>query len=336
VARLTGRSMPSSRSHGEARRSGSAAGQPDVAADALERLRPTRPLEREIDDESTDKILSGFTELFFSAERPLDRPILFHHIQKTAGTALRKFIRSALPPSQRLVRQVENLSAQPREALLAWHRDWYESLTERQRDELCCAMAHSANYLLPAMDRPVLAITLVRDPVDRVVSQYYRRKSRRGNPLVPDPLSPPPSARKAKTWTLADAFEYFSGRSPRDVGHHGWVRSFNGQSRSLLAPHYDVGDLILSNGPPPDADLWRERLFTLMDETYTVGVQERFEEFVGRLAAMFGCEPWLPRAKVNRSRPAVSELPDTLRETILAHNWLDTELHAYARDRARA
>jgi hypothetical protein len=29
-------------------------------------------------------------------------------------------------------------------------------------------------------------------------------------------------------------------------------------------------------------------------------------------------------------------MPEALRETMLAHNWLDAELHAYAQDRVRA
>ena len=101
------------------------------------------------------------------------------------------------------------------------------------------------------------------------------------------------------------------------------------QARSLLAPHYDTRRFGFSAAPADDADLWRQRLFDLADNTYTLGPSERLDDFVRRLAVVFGCQPWSPRAKVNVSRPAEAEVSESTRQQILAFNWLDAELHAH-------
>ncbi len=47
------------------------------------------------------------------------------------------------------------------------------------------------------------------------------------------------------------------------------------------------------------------------------------------LAQRYGWETFEPRSKVNPVRPA-EETPAELRETILAYNWLDSELYELA------
>jgi hypothetical protein len=59
-------------------------------------------------------------------------------------------------------------------------------------------------------------------------------------------------------------------------------------------------------------------------------VQDRFEDYVDSLARRYGWTAFVPRSKVNRERPKVSEVSPELRETIRAHNWLDAELYELA------
>ncbi len=53
------------------------------------------------------------------------------------------------------------------------------------------------------------------------------------------------------------------------------------------------------------------------------------------LAQRYGWETFEPRSKVNPVRPA-EEISAELRETILAHNWLDSELYELAQNAAGA
>jgi hypothetical protein len=259
---------------------------------------------------------SAATEAFFRSDGAHDGPlVVVYHIQKTAGTALRHFVRRNLPPSD--VESVPDLRAlrhSPHE-LRAWYRQWYESLGDDRRARLCCVMSHVAGYLLPVLDRPADALVLVREPVDRTLS-YYHAKQRR--------------AARRSARPLESVFEDADrGRLSSKRDH--WEQFFNWQSRCLLSVFDDVSQLPITAGPPADADVWRGRLRDMVDRVFLVGTQDRFGEYVDALARRFGWQPFVARSKVNEQRPATAELPSDVREAILAYNWLDVELYELAR-----
>ena len=242
---------------------------------------------------------SAFTEYFFDPTGASEEPVLlFHHIQKTAGTSLRELIRANLPPVEREARRYKHFV--PMGSLLDSFRRDFESFPPERRDSLCCVMSHRANFALPFIECPVEAITVLRDPVDRVVSDHYFRGHGR---------------------TLD---HYAAGRargrpgSPTTTSRHG-----------PYSPRITTAALARTRGPGPDADLWRERLFSTISERYMVGVHHRLEEFVRMLAARFGWqETELGHKKTSptagaRRRPAVSELPEEVVAEIRAYNWLD-------------
>jgi hypothetical protein len=262
--------------------------------------------------------LSSTTEAFFRLDGEHSGPLLLvYHIQKTAGTALRQVVRANLPATEvELAPDLRDLRYEPSE-LAAWYREWYEGLDDERRARLCCVMSHSAGYLLPALDRPAETLVLVREPLDRVLSFYWEKRrnaARRRGPDAPFNLlekvyaTPPPA------------------RLPQST-----PQFFNWQSRCLLSVFYDVSGLPMTGTPPPDADLWRERLHELVERVFLVGVQERFGEFVESLAGRFGWDAFVPQRGVNKDRPPLEEASADVRETILACNWLDTELHELCR-----
>jgi hypothetical protein len=271
---------------------------------------------------------SSTAEAFFRTDTDRhDGPILvYHHVPKTAGTALRQLIRINLPPSERVgVRSPRGAS--PRATLLDWYREWYESFAASERDRLCCVMSHSAGYVLPALDRPAAELLLAREPVDRVLSHFHYTKARRRR-----------TNRVFKDEPIDAIYTRFSGRLPPDRADalHPSNQYFNGQSRTILRVWYDVSVLPYSEGPCPDADLWRERLFAIVDAAFCAGVQDRFADFADVLARRLGWRAEVPRAKVNKRRPSTSSLDPELRATILAHNWLDAELHRRCAERLDA
>jgi hypothetical protein len=277
---------------------------------------------------------SRLTEAFFDPEgRPPGTPLLiFQHIQKTAGSALRRLIRRNLRGCEVHQGQVAGLRDRTRDELLGWYGDWYRELQPAQRDGLRCVMSHSANYLVPAAHGPALTIAIVRDPVDRVLSQYYFAKSNRGKAVEPTGQALPTYYKQDHPATLGDVYRELEGARPGDsVVATRYSRFFNGQARSLLGPHFDVSDLAYTPGPPPDADRWREQLFAAADEHYLLGVQERVAAFADEVTSRMG---WpraeLARAKVNAARPALAELSGEMGERMRAFNWLDDELHRRA------
>ena len=261
------------------------------------------------------KRASASTEAYFRKEGPNPEPlVVVYHIQKTAGTALREVVRTNLPPADvEITPDLRDLRYEP-DDLRRWYRDWYLAMDPDRQARLCCLMSHSAGYLLPTLDRPVETLVLVREPVDRVLSFYHekRRNFLRGRD-------------QGSAFNLLEA----AYSPPGEKGPpQAWPQFFNWQSRSLLSVHHDISTLPTTPGPPPEADLWRERLRELVDGVFLIGIQDRFADFVAWLGRRYRwTTPFVPRSGVNRHRPPLRETPAEVREQILAYNWLDTELY---------
>jgi hypothetical protein len=257
---------------------------------------------------------SGDFEAFFRTDGESGPLLVVYHVQKTAGTSLRRVVRANLPPAETEVMPYLHKQARTPPELLAWHEQWYRGLDDERRARLCCVMSHWAGYLLPALDRAADALVLVREPVDRTLSYYWFKQRRRGPAR---PLEP-----------LDRLYELHGNRSDGEQRPALWDQLCNWQSRALLSVFHDTSGLEHSAGPPADAELWRERLRDLVERVYLVGVQDRFAEYLDMLTRRYGWEIFEPRSKVNPVRPA-DEISPGLRETILAYNWLDAELYAH-------
>jgi hypothetical protein len=242
-------------------------------------------------------------DFWFADERCEEPLVLFQHIQKTAGTAIRHLLHANYGNGETEVVTV------PRRASQKWFAELKVSLGSRF-DRLRAVAGHSANYLLPVLDgRPAVAFTVVREPVDRILSRYYF-------------LSPKPS------WTLEEL--YTNGTRKRPPGF------FSGQSRSLLTPVVDTTG-IPPTADDPAADVWRRRLAEALEAYRVVGVQDRFAETVDALGVLpgFGHRK-IFRVRINRNRASRSSLDPELVSLISRHNWLDEELYRLANERLDA
>jgi len=252
-------------------------------------------------------------ELYF-AHSPSSSPVYcFQHTPKTGGTSVRALIYSNLVERSDFER---HLVPKRHSSFREVYGDFYRSLTDDQRSRLSWAVSHSAGFLAPLIERPTTSITIVRDPVDRVLSRFWYSMS---------------ESRYIRE--LAIAFDEMAGRrgTTKTVSASRRLDYSNQQSRYLLEPYYETRrQLAVSCGPPPDADLWRERLRGVA-KTYTFLRNERLDEDLARLSRDLG---WnvdrTERMRVNPDRPRVQDIPAELRERISAFNWLDTELYRHA------
>jgi hypothetical protein len=243
----------------------------------------------------------GNLELNFSDE-PLapDTPlIVFHHVRKTAGTSLRHIIRKNLVAGTHVYLD----TPEGRPGLAAWHKDYYEGLSSAEKERLLYVGGHTAAYFIPVVDRPVRALSMVREPIDQLLSRYFFMRERE--------------------WTLVDLCA--------DAELRGDVSGFlNGQARSLLEPHFGVVE-IPESADDPDAEEWRHRLLDLVGQQYTLGVQDRFAASLAMFGTVFGFEHQRPRRlRVNEDRPRDAQLDEEILGQLRGFTWLDEALYEHA------
>lgn len=222
------------------------------------------------------------------------RPLFFDHIPKTGGTSVREFLRSRL--GDRLIacpngaRVAELLPIVPAEASLCGH---FSFLPGDQFD----------------LSRYFLA-TVLRDPVDRLVSSYYyaRSQGRQGNPYMDRTLELP-----IGTWIEWAALECSAA-------------VFDGMARHLAAFVSSTGT-VGGNASIADAAIEALERFDL------IGFTEDLEPFFDALCLAQGLAPppEVPRKNVNPDRAAIDP---ALHELIAQHSPADTQLYARARELA--
>lgn len=264
-------------------------------------------------DGAVDRDPKLWTGHVITAAAPSDRSehvVVFQHTPKSSGTSMQELIKANYPDAI-----VDDIRHGPLDqaAMRQWWADWLESLGNDGRADLLYLGAHDCSYVLELLDRPMKAMTMLRDPVDRTISRWY---------FIGDKRTDAPELEEF-------VFPYFLERF-LELGYvTPW---FNPQSRALLQGHYDLSDFEATFGPPADADVWRERLRTTL-ERYVVGVQDSFEQSVSLFAREFGwSELTIPMKKVNVYRPRAIALTRDELNLVRAANWLDVEVYEhYAR-----
>jgi hypothetical protein len=254
-----------------------------------------------------------------SAGRPSQSPILvFMHIPKAAGVTLRQVIEGQYGAERVFVPQPQDESELVREdwrylsgeaplpfkGVLGYDpnvvpRRWLAALGPEAMSRLYVVMGHLWFGIHDALPRPADYLTMLRDPIERVLSLYYYRKRRQG-----------------LTGTLEDYLA--AGRD---------FETNNGQTRYLCGRMEGV-DVRFTTCTAAMLDLAKSRLH---EHFSVVGLAERFDESVLLMARTFGWAfPFYERHNVNRLRPRGRQVSKRLRDRIEEENRFDLELHAFA------
>jgi hypothetical protein len=250
--------------------------------------------------------------------------ILFVHVPKTAGNTLRAILhrqygRAAcleirwgpdMPPVPHLVLTADVPYLTP------WYRDriqpgqaWYpeplpsvarrfQGLPEERRCQIRVIRGHMTFGLDRYLPGPAAYFTLLRNPVDQVLSAYYYSTGH-------EP-------------TVDDLYEQIAARLESNM--QTWI---------MAGPH--DSDLQL----PPGEMLARAQ--DNLRACAVVGLTERFDETLLLLRRAFGWRwPFYVRRNVNRQRPSASATPVGVQHRVEADNTLDVALYAAACERFEA
>jgi hypothetical protein len=225
-----------------------------------------------------------------------DETAFFIHIPKTAGTTLHRIIDRQYPRRAR--------------HFVYHHHQGVQELKEMshaQRTELRMVRGHIPYGLHEFLPRPVKYFTILRDPVERVISYYYY--------VQREP----------------EHYRYDYANAPgmtikRYLEEHTSLQTDNMQTRLVSGIWTDVG---YGECTPAMLEQAKENL---AERIAVVGLTEQFDETLLLLQRAFGWRSvYYHWHNVTQGRPRRASLsPDAL-DVIAAHNQLDVELYSFGR-----
>ncbi len=231
-------------------------------------------------------------------DKRLHTPLIFVHMFKAGGSSLRQIIRSQFPRdaqvwlSKGAPAKLEELTA----------------LSQAERDRFDLFMAHEPYGLHDLLTRRAAYITLLRDPVDRVLSFFYYVKRLKTHYL------------RRFGFTDETTLEEFITWRNKELD--------NVQTR-LLVPRSE-GQIAFGE---VDESFFQKALANL-NRIDRVGILERMDDFLQLLEAAEGWDvSSAPVKNRTESRPSVAEHSDAVIARIREMNAFDIRLYEVARRR---
>ena len=242
---------------------------------------------------------------------PMEPTTVFLHIPKTGGTSLRSLFEDHY--GDRLLR-VYRSGPEPRV-----HPDDVPGLPEEQR-AVDAVFGHFAFGIHTDLPRPVRYVTVLRDPVMRVVSHYYLYVRRLAKGIAAGTRLE--KAIAAGDVSLAD---FARGDLPRRGERAGPPPSQNLMTRFVSGnyPHCPAA--------PDDPALLEQAQQNVRELFLAVGLTESLPRFVSLLGRELGWKniPDLERKNVNPKRPDREALDAGTLAAIREHNTLDLALYDF-------
>ena len=221
---------------------------------------------------------------------PVDKTreaIIFLHVPKSAGTTLNRLIEWEYP-------LLAMYTVDP--VLFRWSRERLWRLPKRRLKRFRIFKGHMKFGLHEVLPQPATYITVLRDPIDRMISAFYFMHTYK--------LHPNYWKFRREGWTLED----FVKRWPKA----------NLQTKMIAGADYDA---------PCTAEILRKAKENLQYFS-VVGLTERFEETLALMKVRFG---WKLQSyssfNVTRARPKKRDLPQSTLDLIAERNRFDIELY---------
>jgi hypothetical protein len=233
--------------------------------------------------------------------------VIFLHVGKTAGATMRRALRRQFRRDE--VLEVRAPTVEPGRLRRDGAVAWFASLPEAERARPRLIMGHMTYGLHEAVPRPSRYVTLLREPIALVRSQYQHVRRHEGHLLH----------EQAKAYP--DLTSYIeSGLS---------LEMDNSQTRAF------AGDTTTPFGGCTGAML--DRAKSNLEGFAVAGITERFDESI---VAMIGAFGWdrvrYVTTNVDPGRSSRAPLTDAELELVRTRNAFDLELYAWAVERFEA
>lgn len=229
------------------------------------------------------------------------KALIFLHIPKAAGVTLGTIIERQFPHKAIFTIDGANVQKSINE---------FRNLPERERQEIKCLKGHMPFGLHNYLPRSATYITLLRHPVDRIISHYYY-VLRIPNHYLHNELT-------SKKMSLSDYVS--SGISPELM---------NAQTR--LISGVEKVDSVTGN-EPVSADVLEIAKRNLRDCFAAFGLSEMFDESLVLFKGLLGWRNiFYAKQNVTRNRSSKQEIPRKTIKIIENYNKLDLELYKFAK-----
>jgi hypothetical protein len=220
--------------------------------------------------------------------------LIFLHIPKAAGSTLHRIVERQYDKAA-----IFHISGRDvRGSIEAFQR-----LSEACRDQIVCLKGHMPYGLHVYMAQPCTYITLLRNPVDRIISHYYFVLRTPGHYLHEEVVS--------------------AGMTLEDYVGSGISSELNNGQTKLLAGEVQQNQFV---------DALEQAKKNLLQSFSVVGLVEMFDESLILMKRRLGWKRvWYKKRKVSLSRPHISEVSRRTIQLIQRANEKDQELYAFAK-----
>lgn len=230
--------------------------------------------------------------------------LIFLHIPKTAGTTLNTLLYKQYP-----LKYSWKIHS-------PYRHDFHNELdkaTKAQKEKIFFFTGHMAFGLHEFLPQPSTYITMLRDPIERVISFYYF--------ILRNPEHYLYNIVKERQMSLK---ELISSRISSELE--------NGQTR-LLSGNLELDKNQLGGFEPSSPELLEAAKNNLKEPLTAFGITERFDESLILFKRKLGWRvPLYVKQNVTNSRPLKEDISSDVIRLIEKNNVLDIELYNYAKD----
>ncbi len=229
-----------------------------------------------------------------------NKTLIFLHLPKTAGSTLHKIIEREY--KSKSIYSLDNFKT--KEAV-----EEFKSLPEVQRSEIQVLKGHMRFGLHEYLPQPSSYITILREPVDRVISHYYYVLRKPNHHLYEQV--------KSKNMSLKD---YVSSGITKELD--------NSQARLLSSI---AADIPFGECSP---DVLESAKRNLEEHFAVIGLADKFDETLILLKRAFNWRtPFYIKANITKNRPLKEDISQETLDIIKNYNELDIELFNYAKQK---
>ena len=233
-----------------------------------------------------------------------ERCVIFLHIPKAAGTTLYNIMGRQYPRAA-----IHDIYGIDLDELKAAY-DEFKALPQEERDKISLLRGHVAFGIHEYFRRPTTYVTMLRHPVERLISQYFYVLRKPKHYLYEEI--------KSKNMGLA---EYVTSGITSEL--------VNGQTR-LLSGIMETADVGFSD-PSVSSDVLETAKKNMREHFVTVGLAEHFDESLILMKRLLGwSNVFYARDNVTKGRPVQNEIPKETIRLIEKHNEADMELYESA------